>query len=364
MAERGKTTMRSGDIAQGVIATAAGIALLFYLRGVLIPLVLAIVLAVLVHALVLFIGDRWRAPHWLAVFVAGLVVISSATAAILIIAQGAAHMVQQAPQLVGRIEQILQQAGHNLGLRKPLHVQTLTGSISVPEIAGNVAGSVGSLFSDIILMVTYFSFLLVGQSRGRQKLANLSASSQGARSLENAFKHIAKDIETYLWVQTVTGVVIAGVSALVMFAVGLHNSLFWTIVLFLLCYIPMIGVTVGSIVPALFALLQFPSWWQAAVIFGGIQIVAFLVGNFVYPRLQAETQNIDPVATLFALAFWGFLWGLTGAFLAVPLTLIVMMICANFQRTRWVAVLLSNDGKPAFPTSRQVPKRRSAAKRG
>ena len=134
-----------------------------------------------------------------------------------------------------------------------------------------------------------------------------------------------------------------------MFAVGLDNVAFWTIVLFLLCYIPMLGVTVGSIVPALFALLQFASWWQAAVVFGGIQVVAFIVGNFIYPRMQAESQNIAPVATLLSLAFWGSLWGLTGAFLAVPLTLMVMMICAYFPRTRWVAVLLSNDGEPAFP---------------
>ena len=57
----------------------------------------------------------------------------------------------------------------------------------------------------------------------------------------------------------------------------------------------------------------------------------------------------DPVATLVSLAFWGFLWGLTGAFLAVPLTLIGMMICMRVPSARWVAVLLSNDGNPTFP---------------
>ena len=153
---------------------------------------------------------------------------------------------------------------------------------------------------------------------------------------------------------------IAGVSAAVMFAVGLDNAWFWTILLFLLCFIPMIGVTVGSIVPALFALLQFASWWQAAVIFGAIQVVAFIVGNFIYPRLQAETQNINPIATLLALSFWGSLWGLTGAFLAVPLTLMVMMAFAYFERTRWIAVLLSDDGKPSLPkrlTEARQPKK-------
>lgn len=61
------------------------------------------------------------------------------------------------------------------------------------------------------------------------------------------------------------------------------------------------------------------------------------------------------MATLFAIAFWGFLWGIVGAFLAVPLSLIVMMICAQFPRTRWFAILLSNDGNPDFPGSRKGP---------
>lgn len=344
-------TTRSSEIAQAVTATAAAIAMIFYLRGVLIPLVLAVVLAVLVQALVRFIGDRWGAPRWLALLVAGLVVISCATGAILIITQGAAQMVHQAPELMARIEQVLGQASRDLGFRKPLHLATFTGNISVPKIAGSIAGSVGGLVSAIILMITYFCFILAGQARTWKKLANLSASLPGSPSIETAIHRIAEDIETYLWVQTVTGVIIASASAFIMVAVGLDNALFWTIILFLLCFIPMIGVTVGSIVPALLALLQFPTWWQAAAIFGVIQLIAFLVGNFVYPRLQAKTQNIDPVATLFALAFWGFLWGITGAFLAVPLTLMVMMVCAYFPRTRWLAILLSNDGDPGVPRS-------------
>jgi len=82
-----------------------------------------------------------------------------------------------------------------------------------------------------------------------------------------------------------------------------------------------------------------------------------VVGNFIYPRLQAQTQNIDPVATLLSLAFWSWLWGLPGAFLAVPMTLMSMMVFAQFESTAWVAAMLSNDGKPVFRKSAtKVPK--------
>jgi len=159
-------------------------------------------------------------------------------------------------------------------------------------------------------------------------------------------EHIASDLETYIWVQTITGTILTVSAAVVMLAVGLDNVLFWCVLFFLLTFIPNIGVTVGSIAPALFALIQFPTVWQAVVIFVVIQIVATVVGNMIYPRLQAETQNIDPLATILSLSFWTLLWGLAGAFLAVPLTLMSMMVFAQFDRTKWVAGLLSNDGRP------------------
>jgi predicted PurR-regulated permease PerM len=62
--------------------------------------------------------------------------------------------------------------------------------------------------------------------------------------------------------------------------------------------------------------------------------------------MQAETQNISPIATSLSLAFWSFLWGMPGAFLSVPLTLLLMLVCAKFGSARWVAVMLSNHGKP------------------
>jgi AI-2 transport protein TqsA len=356
-------TSRPLSIAQSVTGAAAGMAILYFLRGILIPLVLALVLAILVNALVRMIADRVpKAPRWTVLVLAALVVIGSVAAGIYVIAQGAARIVAQAPGMIDRIDQLVQQTGQALHLKKAINLAVLTGQVSVPQVAGSVLGSVQSVASALLLIVTYFGFILAGRSRMGPLIANLSSSSDGKQSIRAAVDYIEADIETYVWVQTVTGLMIAGASAAVMFAVGLDNAWFWTILLFLLCFIPMIGVTVGSIVPALFALLQFPSWWQAAVVFGGIQVVAFIVGNLIYPRLQAQTQNINPIATLLALSFWGFLWGLTGAFLAVPLTLMVMMVFAYFDRTRWIAVLLSDDGKPSFPKppTETPPRKRKA----
>jgi AI-2 transport protein TqsA len=99
----------------------------------------------------------------------------------------------------------------------------------------------------------------------------------------------------YVWVQTITGVMLTAAATAVMLAIGLNNVLFWAVIFFLLTFIPNIGVTVGSIAPSLFALVQFKTIWQAITIFLVIQVVATIVGNLIYPRLQAHTQNIDPL---------------------------------------------------------------------
>lgn len=343
-------TTRASDVALVVAGTAAGVALLYFLRPILLPLILALVLVVLVSAVERFIRHRSaNAPRWAPPLVAGLLVLLGAVVASMVIAQGAAQIIQQAPALIERIDSILQELSRGAGIDRRVSLGTLVGDINIPQLAGDFAGSVSSLVSALLLMLTYFIFILAGRAKSRHKLANLSQLPGRGGRIEAALGRISGDIETYIWVQTVTGMMMCTAAAVAMFAVGLENALFWTVILFLLSFIPILGVTVGSVVPALFALLQFPTWWQAAVIFGVIQIAAFIVGNLIYPRMQAETQNIDPVATLLSLAFWGWLWGLAGAFLAVPMTLIVMLACAHFPNSRWVAVLLSNDGRVPIP---------------
>jgi len=274
-------------------------------------------------------------------------VIVAASAAIFVMAQGMVRMVAQGPALLARINELLFSSGQALHLRQPLHLSNIVGNVGIPEIAGLILSSLQGLASGVLLMIVYFAFMLAGRERISRKMDHIGGPPGRARTIRTVVERIAEDLETYIWVQTITGTILTVSAAAVMLAVGLDNVLFWSVVFFLLTFIPNIGVTVGSVAPALFALLQFPTLWQALVIFVVIQVVATVVGNFIYPRLQAQTQNIDPVATILSLAFWSLLWGLAGAFLAVPMTLTAMMLFSQFESTRWVAAILSNDGRPA-----------------
>ena len=92
--------------------------------------------------------------------------------------------------------------------------------------------------------------------------------------------------------------------------------------------------------------MEFDSYWRAIILLAALQAVQFVVGNIIQPRMQGRSLNMDPVAVLLSLAFWGALWGLPGMFLSTPLTVMAMVILAQFNGTRWIAVLLSEDGEP------------------
>ena len=77
-----------------------------------------------------------------------------------------------------------------------------------------------------------------------------------------------------------------------------------------------------------------------------LQLIGVIIGNVVYPRMQGRSLNLDPVMILLSLAFWSAIWGLTGAFLSTPLTVMAMVILAQFDGSRWIAVILSADGDP------------------
>ena len=345
----GMVTQGSGGIARTLTGTAAALALLYFLRDILIPFVIAFVFTVLVSALVQFIRSRQpKAPDWAIAGTAALVVIFLAGGGIFVMGQGMVQIVAQGPALADRLDQIVHDLGRSLHLKEELKLGMIIGSIDVPHIAATVLSSLQGIATSFLLMVVYFGFMIAGRERVSRKIDAAAGSSKYATVIKQVVGQAAADIETYVWVQTITGVMLTLAALIVMLAVGLNNVLFWSVVFFLLTFIPNIGVTVGSLLPSLFALIQFPTLWQAITIFVVTQVAAAIVGNLIYPRMQAETQNIDPVVTLLALSFWTVLWGLAGSFLAVPLTLMSMMVFAQFEDTRWVAAILSNDGKPVF----------------
>ena len=102
--------------------------------------------------------------------------------------------------------------------------------------------------------------------------------------------------------------------------------------------------TKASKLPTLLALVQFTNPVVIAVVFTLLTITQVTIDNLVEPQVMGKTLNIDPLVVMIALVLWGSLWGMVGVFLAIPLTAIAIFIFYQFPGTRWLAILLSQDG--------------------
>jgi AI-2 transport protein TqsA len=125
---------------------------------------------------------------------------------------------------------------------------------------------------------------------------------------------------------------------------GLPLAQEWGVIAFALNYIPFIGPLVATVLPTLFAIAQFDAWQNAILVFGCLNLIQFLVGSYLEPRIAGSILSMSPFIVLFAVFFWTFLWGIAGAFIGVPIVIAVLTICGQHASSRWVAELF---GAPA-----------------
>ena len=337
-------TIRNGILVLAVIATGAA---LLWLRPILTPLMLALFLMVLVDELARRVHRRLPRLGEGAALAVSLVVLAVVFTALgVFVFQNASsfigELMSRGPRLGARIGGVI--AG--FGVHMPAKVLHTLNRLDPTVYIGPLAVSAQAVLVEAVLTMIYLGFLLASRGGIGRKIVTLFPTHDKREQARELFERIRIGIERYVWVQTVTGLMIAACCWVLMAALGLENATFWALFIFLTSYVPMIGAAVGILAPVAFALLQFSSPWTAVILLGGLEVVFFVIGNMVLPRMQGRSLNLDPVVLLLSLAFWGALWGLPGAFLSSPLTVMAMVILAQFASTRWIAVLLSGDGEP------------------
>lgn len=319
-------------------------ALLYLFRGVVWPFALALVLSILVTSLSRRIVKALPgARRWTVLAITALIVGAVFVGSMAVIIEGASRIVDRMPALTARIDQLL--ALVRLPGGETVDLDSLARKIDLGPAADKLLTSVQDATAGIGLTVIFLFFLLASNRMIERRIDLIIAAHGGAR-LATVLDRSILGVETYIYVQSATGLMIAAGAAVAMFAVGLDNVFFWSLVIFLFSFIPVVGVMIASLGPTLFALLQFPGLTPAIVVFVGTHLVSSVVGNLVLPKMQADSQNIDPAASLIAIGFWTVIWGVPGAFLAIPLSLALMYALAQFETLRWMAILISHDGDP------------------
>lgn len=343
MADDVRTTTRNATVLLAAIASGAA---LYWLRDILTPLALAVFLAVMIDGFARVLSEHTPFPDRAAVPVAVVLSIALFGGAAYVIADHATAFVGQLGGYQEKLNALILRVADLLNMRAAPTLDQLYRSLDPSQYLGTVAKRLQNFTADAVFVLIYLGFLLASRRGFKRKLVGMFPTHDERDYALGVFRQIRDGVERYLWVQTVTGLMIAAASLAIMLAVGLDNAVFWALLIFLASYIPVVGGFVGILLPPVFALVQFDGWWQAVTLLAVLQSIQFVVGNVVQPRMQGDSLNIDPVVVLLSLAFWGLIWGLPGMFLSTPLTVGAMIILAQFPATRRLAVLLSENGNP------------------
>jgi predicted PurR-regulated permease PerM len=193
--------------------------------------------------------------------------------------------------------------------------------------------------SGLVLVIAFFGLGLLEVRRLQSRLQRWRGDE--CRDWLDPVHRATAQFQRYIVVRTgvglVTGILVGTYSLLI----GLELAFVWGMMNFLLNYIPTLGSIVAVIPPALFALVQYDNPLMALAAGGGVAAIQLIMGNWVDPLVQGRYLSLSPLVVLFSVAFWGWIWGIWGAFLSVPLTIGIVILAEQFERTRWIPVFLA-----------------------
>jgi AI-2 transport protein TqsA len=198
-----------------------------------------------------------------------------------------------------------------------------------------------SLISGLVLALAFAALALLETGRQRRLMR------RSTHPLSDHWLHVThrmgRGFRRYLAVRTGVGLLTGLATGLVAWAVGLEMALVWGALNFLLNYIPTIGSILAVAPPTLYALAEHGTG-MAAMALAGIGGVQLVMGSWIDPLAQGRALRLSPLVVLVAVAFWGWVWGVAGAFLGVPITLAAVLALDEFDRTRWMATALGAGG--------------------
>lgn len=350
-------------VAITVLAAVALVLLLREAREILIPIVLSVLLSYALSPVVAR-AVRWRIPRGVAsaalmLLIAGLLgwtsyTLSDDLAAVIRELPRAAKYIRQSlqdarngPDALGKLQQAVgelekaaaEAAAPQAPGEKPVSVQAPNMNIRGALWSGSL-GIVAGL-GELVMILFLVYFILACGDLFKRKLMKIVGRS-GSKVTEEILDGINTNIEHYLVVLVITGSVVGVVSWLAFWAVGLQQPAVWGIAAGVLNTIPYFGPFLVAAGVAVVAVLQFGTVAKAALLVALSIVITSLEGNLLVPLLASLAGLMNPVAVFIGLLFWGWVWGVWGLLLAVPMLMVVKVVCDHIEELNAIGELLGD----------------------
>jgi len=319
--------------------------------AILLPLVIALLLSFVLSPLVEWMV-RLHIPRVVAIILVILLFLGFGFLLGMVLYSSVHTLVRVWPayqvKLTGLINQLIQSMNISAPILSRLDLTRGFGTLAV-----SFFGSFVGFLAGLIMVIVFLLFILLEKPFLRTKLHD---AIQGPRT-ETVYKilgHINNQVGRYLTIKFIVSLV-TGILVWVCFGFAkLDFAFIWGVLAFLFNFVPSIGSIAIGVASFVFAIVQFYPNWNP-VIAVGLTMLAIqnVIGNIIEPKLQGDNLNLSPVIILFSLLLWGWLWGVMGMFLSVPLTVALKIIFEHVPGLEFVGVLMGTGSERHRPPKRK-----------
>lgn len=319
-----------------IIAIFAAIAALKLASAIIMPLTVALLLSFVLNPWVNWLNLKLRFPRFVGVTLVILIVLGFTTLAGFFLYASINSLVEQYPLYAQRYADMV------AGLEAAF-------SFEVPEITAlpwqDYLLTASTQFMSVLgylTLILFFLFFLLLEAPYFSKKLKIAFEELFSAKLESMVEHTNSQIARYLTVKVIISLITAVLVFIVFSILGVDFALIWAVLAFLLNFIPNVGSILVGVGSFLFAIIQFAPQWETPILVGALMLsIQMLMGNIIEPQFQGGSLDVSPVAILFSLLLWGWLWGIPGMLIAVPMAVIIKIICENVPSMHWLAVLMS-----------------------
>jgi len=329
------------------ICIVVGVAVLKIASTVILPFLIAALLAFVMYPLIKAL-DKIRCPRFVSILLILIIIVTGMFIFGTVLFQAGMMIVEQFPQYEDRVEVLYLWVADLFDLPNDEALtiwQNLWDQAAIRSFVRDFTFSVSNFsfrfVSSAVLVILFLVFILLEASYFKLKL--ITAFENRFERLSRIGNEIVNQVTRYLGAKFLFSLANGIIYAVGFSFVGLEFAIVWGIIQFFMNFIPTLGSIATGVAISLFALMQFwPDPTPVIIVVAIILVVNLILSNFLDPKLVGEHVGISPLVVLISLSIWGYIWGFIGMLLAVPLTVIIKIICENFPMLEPVSILLGS----------------------
>lgn len=330
-----------------IVIVVAG-AVLKVTAPVLIPFTIAVLLAFVLEPVVVGL-ERLKIPRILGILAVMLLVGAIIFLFGFLLFSSGRTLMRVYPRYENRFSEIYAALAPLLNLPYDEHLtffQNLWGQLGVREGVRGLALSLSSSFlsfsQNAIMVVLFIVFLMLESAHFSAKIG-LAFENKLSSGIRRVARDIIIQVSRYLSVKFFVSLATGIFVTLGLWVIGVDFPVLWGAVSFVLNFIPNIGSIGAGVGVTVFALVQFWPSFVPVFLAAGIMLgVNMIIGNFLEPRIQGQNLGLSPFVIVVSLLLWGWLWGFAGLVLAVPMTVILKIVCENVPVLEPLAIIIGS----------------------